>query len=383
MRGHIRRRSENSWAIVLTLGRTIDPKTGKSKPNQKWVTVKGTKKDAERKCAELIHKYNIGEYQEPTDMTVGEWLSRWLEVYVKKSSKKKMRTKETYKSVVENHLIPSLGHFRLQKLQPSDVQNYYNTSSLSPSTLEQHHGILHQAFKVAVQQERLLNVNVVGMVAEKPTASKDLEINTWDEDEVRRFFKAAKEEGIQWEAFYRTAIETGMRKGELCGLKWDDIDFDTDTISVCRTLVKAGPEPMTDSPKSGRGRAIVISKELSRLLRRYKAAQNELRMKLGSQYRDYGFVFTRATGAPVNHKNINERNFDKIIKAAGVKRIRFHDLRHTCATLLLASGTHPKVVQERLGHANISMTMDRYSHVTPTMQADAARLLGDVLEKVD
>lgn len=140
MTGSIKRRGKekDKWTIIVTLGTKISPKTGKEIPNQKWITFKGTKKAAEVKLNELLHEYNTGQYREPSKMTLGEWLDKWIKDYIKNSSKKKQRTQETYESVVRQHLIPSLGKIVLQKLKPSDLQAYYNNSPLSATTLEQH-----------------------------------------------------------------------------------------------------------------------------------------------------------------------------------------------------------------------------------------------------
>lgn len=380
MRGSLRKRSKVSWTITLTLGRKIDPKTGKSKVNQKTYTVRGTKAEAEARLAELLHQYNRGELIEPTKMTTGEWLQRWIDVYVKNSKKKRLRTIETYESVVRRHLIPAFDKIPLQQLSAGHIQHYYNTSELASSTLEQHHAILHQALKVATINERLLNVNPAEMVVEKPVAEKNFDMQVWDEEGVRRFLTVARDAGTEVEAFYTLAIETGMRKGELCGLMWDDVDINARRISVRRTLLKAGPEPVLGVPKTGRGRAITISPQTASLLRKHQLRQKELKLSLGGAYKDRDFVFAKENGDPIQINNFGQRSFANLIESAGVKKIRFHDLRHTCATLLLAKGVNPKIVQERLGHSDISMTLNRYSHVTPTMQDQAARLLGDALE---
>lgn len=380
MRGSLRKRSKVSWTITLTLGRKIDPKTGKSKVNQKTYTVRGTKAEAEAKLAELLHQYNRGELIEPTKMTTGEWLQRWIDVYVKNSKKKRLRTIETYESVVRRHLIPAFDKIPLQQLSAGHIQHYYNTSELASSTLEQHHAILHQALKVATINERLLNVNPAEMVVEKPVAGKNLEVQVWDEEEVRRFLTVARGIGTEVEAFYTLAIETGMRKGELCGLMWDDVDINARRISVRRTLLKAGPEPVLGVPKTGRGRAITISPQTASLLRKHMIKQKELKLSVGDAYADKNLVFAKKNGDPIQINNFGQRSFEDLIESAGVKKIRFHDLQHTCATLLLAKGVNPKIVQERLGHSDISMTLNRYSHVTPTMQDQAARLLGDALQ---
>ena len=380
MRGSLRKRSKVSWTVTLSLGRKIDPKTGKSKVNQKTYTVRGTKAEAEAKLAELLHQYNRGELIEPTKMTTGEWLQRWIDVYVKNSKKKRLRTIETYESVVRRHLIPAFDKIPLQQLSSGHIQHYYNNSELASSTLEQHHAILHQALKVATINERLLNVNPAEMVVEKPVAEKNFDMQVWDEEEVRLFLTVARDAGTEVEAFYTLAIETGMRKGELCGLMWDDVDINARRISVRRTLLKAGPEPVLGVPKTGRGRAITISPQTASLLRKHQLRQKELKLSLGGAYKDRDFVFAKENGDPIQINNFGQRSFANLIESAGVKKIRFHDLRHTCATLLLAKGVNPKIVQERLGHSDISMTLNRYSHVTPTMQDQAARLLGDALE---
>ena len=383
MRGSLRKRSKSSWTITLTLGRKIDPKTGKSKVNQKTYTVRGTKPQAEAKLAELLNEYNKGEYVEPTKMTTGEWLQKWIDVYVKHSKKKRPRTIETYESVVRRHLIPAFDEIPLQKLTSGHIQHYYNTSALSSSTLEQHHAILHQALKVAMVNERLININPVEFVVEKPVAEKDLEMQVWDEEEVRKFLTAAREEGVAVEAFYTLAIETGMRKGEMCGLKWEDVNLKDRRISVKRTLQKAGPDPLVGVPKSGRGRAITISPQTATLLRKHEIKQKEWKLQVGDAYTDHGFVFAKDNGNPIQINNFGQRGYADLIRKAGVKKIRFHDLRHTCATLLLAKEVNPKIVQERLGHSDISMTMNQYSHVTPTMQDKAASRLSAPLNLME
>lgn len=380
MEGHLVQRSKGSWSIVTTLGRKTDPKTGKRKPNQIWRTVKGTKKQAQERLNEILYQYQRGEYIEPTAMTTGEWLQKWLDVYVSHSTKKRKRTIETYTSVTKRHLIPAFEGIPLQKLTAAHIQHYYNTSKLASSTLEQHHAILHQALKVATINDRLINVNPAELVVEKPVAKKNQEMEVWSQEEVRKFLLVAREAGTHSEAFYRLAVESGMRRGEICGLKWEDLDLNALRISVKRTLLKPGPNPELGPPKSGRSRAVDISPQMASLLRKHKAEQNELKLSLGGAYEDKDFVFAKDSGHPTQMNNFGQRSFKDLIEKAGVKKIRFHDLRHTSATLLMEGETHPKVVQERLGHSNIAMTLDRYSHVTPTMQKSAAQLLGNALD---
>jgi len=277
-------------------------------------------------------------------------------------------------------LIPAFDKIPLQKLTAGHIQHYYNTSELASSTLQQHHNILHQALKVATINERLINLNPAELVVEKPVARRNLDMQVWDENEVRKFLLAAREVGVHEEAFYTLAIETGMRKGELCGLKWEDIDLSSRRISVRRTLIRSGPEPILGPPKAGRSRAVAISPQMASLLKRHKTKQSESKLALGDTYENKDFAFAKPNGHPLQINNLGQRGFADLIKKAGVKKIRFHDLRHTCATLLLAKEVNPKIVQERLGHSDISMTLNRYSYVTPTMQDKAAKILGDALE---
>ena len=166
MRGHIRKRYKDTWNIVLDIGYQIAPDTGKQKRVQKWVTVHGTKRDAERKLTELLHTLHRGDYVEPSRQTVGAWLHEWLETAIKPPNKR-IRTYETYRSVIERHLQPAIGHLRLQQLKPTDLKRYYNGSPLSPSTLEQHHTLLHSALKAA-EQQGLVQRNVATLVMGKP-----------------------------------------------------------------------------------------------------------------------------------------------------------------------------------------------------------------------
>ena len=353
--GSLVKRSKDSWSIVLTMGRKIDPKTGKSRPNQKWITVRGTKKQAQEKLNEILYQYNRGEFIEPTAMTTGEWLRKWLDVYVSHSTKKRKRTIETYASVTNRHLIPAFESIPLQKLTAGHIQHYYNTSKLASSTLEQHHAILHQALKVATINERLINVNPAELVVEKPVAEKNLEMEVWSQEEVRKFLLVAREAGVQTKAFYRLAVETGMRRGEICGLKWEDVDLDAERISVKRTLLQAGPNPELGPPKNGRSRAVAISSQMSSLLRKHKLEQNKLKLSLGGAYEDRDFVFTKDSGDPIQMNNFGQRSFADLIKEAGVKKIRFHDLRHTCATLLLENGTNPNPYSAKLTLISVNL----------------------------
>jgi integrase len=390
MRGHIRKRYKDSWNIILDVGYQIDPETGKQKRAQKWFTVQGTKRDAERKLADLLRNLHRSEYVEPSKLTVGEWLQEWLETAIKPPNKR-LRTYDTYKSVIERHLNAALGHMRLQQLQPTDLKRYYNGSSLSPTTLEQHHTILHSALKAAQLQE-VVQRNVASLVIGKPhrhEGRQDVLTHCWEVEEARKFILAAKELGSQPAAFYTLALDSGARKGELCGLQWKDIDLDSRPVAMVRQLIKPGPSPLFGPLKNSESRTISIAQETVALLRKHRAHQAELKLANREHYHDHGLVFAKewehvqrhgdTLGHPLQMNNLGQNEYRRIVKAAGVRPTKFHRLRHTCATLLLQAGVPIKVVQERLGHKRIEITLNIYAHALPSMQQDAAVKLAALL----
>lgn len=381
MRGHLRQRAKGSWTIVITLGRQTDPVTGKTRLVQKWVTVRGTRKQAEKELTTLLHRLNHGQVIEPSRLTLGEWLEEWLESVIKPS--RRLRTYEAYRQVIHKHLTRALGRIRLCDLRASHLQEYYNRAELSKATLQQHHAILHGALKAAVLQD-LLPRNVAALVAAKPRATRsneDARSHCWEEEEARRFLQAAKAADAQTAALYALALDSGMRKGELCGLHWADVNWEAGTVTVSRQLVKVlpGAQPVYGPPKSGQPRTIALAAQTVALLRRHKAAQAQRRLELGTAYHDHGLIFTRPFGEPLQPQQVGQRDYAKLLQAANVRRIKFHGLRHTSATLLLKQGKPVHVVAARLGHKDPTITMTIYAHALPSMQHDAALAMEAVL----
>jgi len=390
-RGCLRKRYKGSWNIILDLGYQIDGQTGKRKRKQKWFTVKGNKRDAEAKLAELLHQANNNELLQPSKITFGEWLDRWVEVAIRPPSKRPS-TYETYKGIIKNHLKPKLGQVRLQELDPIHIEQYYVGSSLSPTTLELHHALISGSLKSA-QKKWIIKENPAKLIDNRPhrseeSKSEDAQKHCWDLEETRKFIVTAQTFGPQPAAFYPFALDSGARKGELCGFMWPDMDLESCRVSVVRQLNKPGPEPVFGPPKRGK-RTIKISPQTAKLLKAHKKHQAELKMKNRTRYHDFGLVFAKewehlsgkrdTLGHPLQKNNIGQREFAKIIKAAEVKRIKFHGMRHTCATLLLRAGEAPHVVAERLGHKDVQITMNIYAHVLPDMQEAAAEKMGAIL----
>lgn len=386
MRGHLFQRNPEknprSWTIVLDVGRKVDPLTGRTKRVQMWKTVQGTKKEAQAELASMLHNLHRGQVVSPSKMTVSEWLDEWMKSAIRPN--KRLRTCETYLNVIERHLKPAIGQYRLGDLRASHIQHYYQSCKLAPATVSQHHTILYSALKAAVMQD-LIPRNAASLVIGKPkrqTDHEDLVANCWDGPEAKAFLMVAKAGSAQDAAFYATALDSGARKAELCGLKWQDLDLEKKTLSICRQLVKIGKKdalPLFGPTKNGKARTVDLDERTIELLRRHKAQQAERRLLLGTSYQDHGLIFARDFGRPLPMNNLGERGFARLIKAAAVKRITFHGLRHTCATLLLQAGVPVKVVSERLGHKRIEITLNVYAHALPSMQQDAAVKLGRLL----
>jgi integrase len=393
MRGCIKQRYKGSWSIILDLGYEPDPVTGKPRRRQKWVTFRGTRKKAEAKLTELLGAVDKGEFVEPSKMTLGKWLTEWLEASVK--PRVRPSTYVRYKGIIENDISKAtIASMPLQRIRPTHLEAYYAAArerKLSASTVTLHHAILHRALRKAVK-DRLLTINVAGDLDGKPRRERtqeDARQHAWTATEARAFLVTAKAAGAQPAAFYALALDSGARKGELCGLRWSDLDLEAGKMRIVQQLTKPGPEPTFGPPKTGRSRSVSISTEAVELLKAHKKHQAEVKMANRATYKDFGLVFAKewgdvrthvdVIGHPLQANNLGQREYAKLIRAAEVRAIKFHGLRHTCATLLLQAGQPVHVVSQRLGHAQVSMTMEVYAHVLPDMQEDAATRIGALL----
>lgn len=364
MKGHVRKRG-SKWCFVIELGR--DPQTGKRR--QKWVSGFNTKKEAQKAMHEMLVKVAKNEYIEPSKMTFGELVDVWLEQYV--HNKCRPRTINTYMGTVRRYIKPYLGKLSINQIKPIHIQQFLNEllRTLQPSTVQIIRSVCKNIFQWAVDMQ-LVESNPVDRV--KPPKTAPREMKYWNEEQVRRFLEAAKDH--RYYPVYYLAIFTGMRKGEILGLKWEDIDFEAGRISVKRNLQRIDGHGLIlqEAPKTERSRRVVdISDSVVEVLKQHKRRQAEELLLLGIRS---DMVFTTTKGKWVDPSWI-KNTFHVIAKKAGNPRIRFHDLRHTHATLMLKAGVHPKVVSERLGHSTITITLDTYSHVIPSIQKDAANKL--------
>jgi integrase len=300
-------------------------------------------------------------------------------------------THTRYRGIIENHAAKAtIASVPLQKLRPSHLEAYY--ASIPAGSRPVHHTVLRRALRKAVK-ERLLIANPAADLDHPPrraqSGDEDAARQCWTAEEAQAFIAAAKAAGPQAGAFYALALDTGMRKGELCGLRWADLDLDAATTRIVQQLTKPGAEPIFGPPKNGRARTVSLAAGTVELLKAHRRTQAELKMAHRTTYRDLGLVFAKEPsdlrsrddmiGLPLQANNLGERHFARLIAAAKVRRITFHGMRHTCATLLLRAGEPVHVVAQRLGHSDPSITMRVYAHVLPDMQKQAAATMGAIL----
>jgi integrase len=307
-------------------------------------------------------------------LTVAQHLDQWLEGYVKTNCGP--RTFEGYQSIIRNHLAPALGGLQLKELQPAVIQRYYGKAchGLSARTVHHHHRVLSQSLKYAVRQG-YLGRNPAEMV-DPPTARKKT-MRTMTPAEVGILFESA-EGNLYYPVFY-TALNTGLRQAELLGLRWRDVDLDMCAISVSQVLYTRGGTPEFKEPKTEHGRRRVnMTPKLALYLASYRAEREAFHLVVGKPLTLDDLVFVTPEGRPIN-PSVLSHNFTKAVKEAGLEHIRFHDLRHTFASLMLMRGAKPKVISEALGHSSVAFTMDVYSHIIDGMQQDAMALLDEVI----
>ncbi len=346
-----------------------------SGPKYRYIYAK-TRKAAAEKLTKAMADRNGGIVFDDENMTVSDFLDVWLSDCVKDTIR--VSSFERYKSIVELHISPVLGRLRLKALTPAHVQGFYRgklDSGLSPATVHKIHVVLHKALSQAVKWS-LVPRNVTEAVSAPRPAPK--EMRPLSAEEVRKLLESAR--GDNLEALWILAVHTGMRQGELLALKWTDVDLEAGKVSVRRTLTRESGHYRLGEPKTKRSRRTVkLTKAATEALRGHLGRQMEEMDRLGDLYQDQGLVFTTNSGAPLNPSNIRNRNLRRLTEKATLPQIRFHDLRHTCATLLLSKNVHPKIVQEMLGHATVAITLDTYSHVLPGMGDQAATAMEDAL----
>lgn len=375
--GSIRKRPDGRWEARFTVG--VDPKTGK----QVQKSIYGaTQKEVRQKLSQISVELDEGSYIEPRKETVAEWLDTWLETYAKNSVKS--YTFDAYRRICELHLKPAFGRIKLSDLNGVQVQNCYNAllteKKLSAKTVKNVHGILHRALDRAVK---------LGMIRSNVSNQCDLpksrrkEFAPMEEDDIARFLKAIQE--CKFGLLYQVTLFTGLRQGEVLGLTWDCVDFARNTIYINKQLQKTekvGGTYTLVPTKNSRNRMITVAASVMELLRQQKLKQMEMRLLAGPAWNNpWELVFTNEFGRNLCHFTVY-KEFKAVVKEIGIPEERFHDLRHSYAVASIESGDDIKTVQNNLGHATASFTLDVYGHVSQKMRQASADRMEEFIQKV-
>jgi integrase len=377
LRGHLRKRSPGSWQITVDRGR--DPASGKRR--QHMETVRGSKRDAEARLAELVTEIEGGRYRScDRKLTVAKYLTDWIREC--EAMHLRPRTSEGYKSIVNHSLVPALGQLPLCKLEARHISTYCAgklEAGLCKRTVRNHFMVLHKSMADAVRQG-LLGANPCdGVSAPRPLPQ---EINILDLDDLPRFLSAIEKAAWPYAYLFYTMVCTGIRRAEAVALRWSAIDLDGGTLVVRETLHRVRGKTILSPPKTKKGRRrIDLLPSLVTVLRRYREQVNGLALLLEKPVSRDDFVFCRVDGSPLEPNTVSHV-FRRLMRAAEL-HVHLHSLRHTFASLMIAANVNIKVISEWLGHSSISVTMDIYGHLMSGVGRSAAeqadRFLGEIL----
>lgn len=368
--GTITHRKDGRWEARVTVGWRDGKLQRKSYFGK-------TRQEAAEKLTAALRARQQGLTLHDERQTVGSFLTHWLEEVVQPKSR--YSTLRSYKQIVNNHLIPGIGNIPISKLSPQSVSAFLKSKHDDGISAEHLRRVLRAALSDAVRWD-LIPRNVASLAA-CPKRSK-AEIRYLDPDQARQFLDAIK--GHQHEALYTTALAVGIRLGEALGLKWTDLDLQSGTLTIRRQIQRVHGKLQFVDPKTSNARRTIplpefAVKALQSLWVRQQLEDKELS---GEKWQDHGLVFTSSIGTPCDERNVR-RSLTKILCTNGLPKLRFHDLRHSCATLLLSQGTDPRTIMQTLGHSQISLTLNTYSHVIPALQREAADRMQTMFETVN
>lgn len=381
MRGHIHKRVRKTaagketvrWYVVVDVGTDRD---GRRK--QKWHGGFATRREAEVERAKRVSDLHAGGYVAPDRLTLAEWVREsWLPMT---RTRVKPSTHQSYAGNLQIHVLPALGSRALQQLTAPMLNNLYadllkhggERGPLAAKTVRYIHTIVHKALADAVDAG-ILGANVAERAKPpRPGRSRTRTIECWEPSELASFLESVK--GTRLEPAWRLAAMTGMRRGEVLGLRWRDVDFDQSRIAVRNAIVSVAYEVLESSPKSHQARVIDLDPATAALLQRHRASQEARRGEFGDAYDNRDLVICAEDGRPI-HPHSFSQAFGRAVVRAGLRKIRLHDLRHTHATIAVKAGVPVKVISERLGHESPAFTLKQYAHVVPGMQAEAAAVI--------
>jgi len=386
MQGHIHKRTRIDrtgketvrWYVVLDLGFGED-----GRRRQKWHGGFRTRREAEAARAQLVHEFNTGSYVMPGRITLGEWVrDSWLPMT---EPRVKPSTLHSYTRNLELHVLPVLGQKPLQQLTPPMLTALYGQlaretderKALSAKTISYIHATLHKVLADAVDAGLLAKNVAAAAKPPRPARRATAGINAWEPQELAAFLAHVRETRLG--PIWRLSAMTGMRRGEILGLRWCDVDLDNARLSVRQALVAVGYEVIHSTPKSHSARVIDLDAETVQELRAHRQRQDAERAEWGTDYNDQDLVVAKENGEAI-HPHSFSQAFERLVAKLGLKSIRLHDLRHTHATLAIKAGVPVKVIAERLGHESPAFTLKQYAHVIPGMQAEAAAQVASLVD---
>jgi integrase len=368
--GSIYQRKDGRWVASITLegsGRKRKMFYGK------------TRKEVQEKLRVALNEQKQGILATGPQQKLKDYLEHWLEVVHRPTIRE--GTYEGYRRILDKHILPTLGHLQLHRLTPEHIEALYakkqKEEGLSPKTIHNIHGLLHEALENAVRRN-LVSRNVCDNVSLPRKTRHEFEPLT--KKQAQQLLVEVR--GHNLEALLTLVVITGMRRGEILALRWKDIDFDNKSLQIRRSMnFISGKGYIEFEPKTAKGRRkITLPAFVCEVLKQHRTRQLEARLKAGTRWQDQDLVFCNRYGGFLDPSHLRQR-FQKVLVDADLPHVRFHDLRHSAATIMLSMGVPAKVVQEILGHSQISMTMDIYSHVLPDIQAEAMNKMGDLFRQ--
>ena len=371
--GHIRKRINKNGSVSyqLTAEGDRDPLTGKRE--RKYKTVTGTKKQAEAELRKMISDLETGNIYTPSAIKLSVWMDTWLTTYLPNIEQ---TTKDDYKSKINLYIKAHLGHLPLNIIKNTNIQTWINTLSqnrLSPKTIRNAYNLLNPALEKAVVLGMLPRNPCVGTVL--PKLQKP-QTNVYNVAMIQQALAVADD--LSTYLIILLGASVGLRRGEMAALQWKDIDFAKSTISITQNRVHTAEGVIEKSPKTQAGkRTITIGQDVVDALRDTKAIYDKAVCNKPG-FKDLGYVLFKENGEPF-HPNSLTQKWERFVAKHNLPPIRLHDLRHSNATAMIAAGINAKVVQHRLGHANVSITLNTYTHVLPEMDQEAADKLNSAL----
>jgi integrase len=369
--GSIYQDSDGRWRAAVDLGNR------NGKRARKLLSAR-TRAEVATKLTAVLRSEQLGLPIAPERQTVGQFLAQWLQDVAKRNARPK--TISFYSDITKHHLVPGLGRYTLAKLGPQHVQAFMNErieAGFAPRTVKHMRDTLRNALNVAAKWNLVIR-NAASLV--EPPRREKTQVRAFTPEEARRFLEAIR--GHRLEAIFSLCLSVGLRQGEALGLRWEDLDFETRTLTIRYQLQRINGKLTLVEPKTEKSRRSISLPQIAvSALSAHQELQRQERELAGSRWIDTGMVFTTSTGTMLD-KRCLLRAFYGIVRASGLKPFRFHDLRHSAATLLLAQGMHPRAVMELLGHSDFATTMNIYSHVIPAVQKELADRMDAILAPV-